>query len=85
MILNGKHISEDARMALLREEEAHLGLWQEYPSNALISARLSLVSTATPPHSPPSSKAAPREAAKANSLPSDEECFSAGLKAEVLT
>ena len=78
MILNGKHISEDARMLLLREEEAHLGLWQEYPSNALISARLSLVSTATPPHSQAPSKAAPGSLTAKNSLPADEGCFSAG-------
>jgi hypothetical protein len=43
--IDGKNVNDDIRMALLREEEAALGLWQEYPSNALVSSRLS-------PHSP---------------------------------
>jgi hypothetical protein len=42
MNIDGKRLTENQRMALLRAEEHEaLGMW-EIPSNALISARLSL-------------------------------------------
>lgn len=94
MILNGKHISEDARLKLLADEEhAALGLDLEYRSgNAIQSMRVqmhpattAMVRTLPGEAEPTPSKAAQGSLAATNSLPADEGCFSAGAGAEVLT
>lgn len=63
MIIDSKHVNDNVRMKLLREEEEHLGLWQEFPSPELVSARL--VQHQKPVESLPGEPVA-HEAAKAN-------------------